>query len=101
MIRNKIKKSKHKKLINKSKGFNKSNLFRLSNQKYIRKLTNQYISRKLKKRIFRTKWIKFINIQLKTINLKYSLFISSLKRQSILLNRKMLYFILLNDLLKK
>src|SRR3546814_11827726 len=91
MIRVRFKKFKIKKLKKEVKGLKKSNLFRISNQKYIKKLCNQFISRKLKKRIFRSKWINFINGQLKQYNLKYSLFISILKSQGILLNINILY----------
>lgn len=92
-------KKKIKTLLKNSKGFRKSNLYKLSKQKYIKALVNKYISRKLKKRFFRAKWIKFISAFLKKNTLHYSLFISSLKKQKISLNRKILFLILVNDII--
>lgn len=96
---NNNKRKRIKKILKNSKGYHKSNLYKISKQKFTKSLSNQFISRKLKKRVFRSKWIKFLNLFLKNINTRYSLFISSLKKQSIALNRKILYFILIKDIL--
>jgi len=92
------KKNKHKKIFREVKNSNNSNIYKIAKQKFFKKLNNQFISRKLNKRNFRSKWIKFINNHLKFFGLKYNLFISSLKRQKILLNRRILYLILIKDL---
>ncbi len=93
----KISKQKRKKILNLSKGFNNSKLYKQVHQRYIKSLNNKYISRKLKKRYFRRFWILKINNFLKSIGLKYSLFISSLKKQKIALNRKILLNLILFD----
>jgi len=90
---------RNKKILIKSKGFKKSNLYKLAKQKYIKKLLNQYKSRKLKKRKYRSRWIFLLNNFLKNLNLRYSLFISSLKKQKIALNRKISYLIIVNDII--
>lgn len=98
MIRTSFITKKIKKTLKASSGFINSNLYKVANQKYIRSLTNQYIARKLKKRFFRRRWIKFINSTLKNRGQKYSLFIFSLKKQNIIINRKILYLLKIYDL---
>lgn len=98
MIRVKSRTYKVKKILKHSSGFVNSNLYKEAKQKYTKSLVNQFLARKMKKRFFRKRWIKFINSMLKTIGYKYSLFISSLKKQKIILNRKILYLILIFDL---
>jgi len=93
MIR--IKSVSHKKI--KIKGYKKSNLYRIIKQKYYKILQYQYISRKLKKRNFRSKWIKTINFILKENYLKYNLFIHSIKKQKIVLDRKIIYYFIVID----
>jgi len=99
MTRVKNKRKKYKKIFNLVKNQRGANLFKIAKQRFLKKLTYQFISRKLCKRYLRSRWISRINNQLKMWGTKYSLFISSLRRQRIILNRKILYFILLNDLL--
>jgi large subunit ribosomal protein L20 len=99
MNRVKNKKNKHKRIFREIKYQKNSNIYKIAKQKFFKKLTNQFISRRLNKRKFRSKWIKFINDNLRNLGLKYSLFISSLKRQKIMLNRRIIYLILLKDLL--
>ena len=98
MIRSVSNTGKVKRKLKSYSGFLNSNLYRTANQKYIRSLTNQYIARKVKKRFFRKRWIKFINLILKEKGQRYSLFIFSLKKQKILLNRKILYLLIIYDL---
>lgn len=100
MIRSKSHTTKVKKILKNSSGFVNSALYKESKQKYIRSLVNQFIARKIKKRFFRKRWIKTISSSLKVIGYKYSLFISSLKKQKIILNRKILYLLLIYDLYK-
>ncbi len=98
MIRISSRAYKVKKILKRSSGFVNSNLYKEVKQKYIRSLVNQFLARKVKKRFFRRRWINFINSKLKITGNKYSLFISSLKKQKIILNRKILYLILIFDL---
>lgn len=99
MNRVKARKNKHKRIFKEVKNCMGSNIFKNAKQRFLKKLSSQFISRRLIKRYFRSKWIKFINKNLKNFGSKYNLFISSLKRQKIMLNRKILYFIILKDLL--
>lgn len=93
----KINKNKRKKILKFSKGFNNSKLYKQIHQRYVKSLHNIFISRKLKKRYFRKFWILKINNFLKSIGVKYSLFISSLKKQKIALDRKILLNLLIFD----
>jgi Ribosomal protein L20 len=92
------KRNKHKRIFKEIKNSRNSNIYKIAKQKFLKKLSNQFISRKINKRNFRSKWIKFINTNLKNLGLKYNLLISSLKRQHIMLNRRILYSILIKDL---
>lgn len=93
----KISRNKRKKILLFAKGFNNSKLYKQTYSRYIKSLKNKYISRRLKKRYFRRFWILKINNFLKSLGLKYSLFISSLKRQKIALDRKILFNLIIFD----
>ncbi|MGX7576630.1 50S ribosomal protein L20 [Candidatus Vidania fulgoroideorum] len=93
-------KRKHKKLINKCKGFigRRKNVFKVCKQAYIKSLQYFYRDVRNKKRDFRKKWIKTINFHLREINENfcYSKFIDFLKKKSINLNRKNIYDLSIN-----
>jgi len=93
----KITKIRRKKILKFAKGFNNSKLYKQIHQRYFKSLNNIFISRKLKKRYFRKMWILKINNFLKSMGLKYSLFISSLKKQKIALDRKILLNLIIFD----
>lgn len=92
---------KHKKVIKLTKGFRGTNsrLFRRANEALLHSGQYAYIGRKLRKRDMRKLWILRINIALKTISekFKYSQFINQLKKSQIMLNRKMLAELAVND----
>nr|YP_010443687.1 ribosomal protein L20 [Merotricha bacillata]UTE94574.1 ribosomal protein L20 [Merotricha bacillata] len=90
--RGNVARKRRNKVLNKSKGFQGSHsvLFRTANQQVMKALLYSYIGRKQKKRHFRQLWITRINATLSTLNMKYNIFISQLKRKKINLNRKML-----------
>lgn len=90
--RGNVARKRRNKVLNKSKGFRGSHsvLFRTANQQVMKALLYSYIGRKQKKRHFRQLWITRINATLSTLNIKYNIFISQLKRKKINLNRKML-----------
>jgi len=56
-----------------------------------------YVGRRLKKRDMRSLWITRINAALKEFGISYSRFIYGLKNGSILINRKMLSELAIND----
>lgn len=88
-----LKKNKHKKLIKLSKSFKGANSkrFKAVKQTKIKSLTYSYKGRKYKKKNYKTLWIKKINLTIKIK--KYNKFISKLKNEKIILNKKILYFL--------
>jgi len=88
-----------KKILNFDKGFSgkHSKLFRVANQKVFHALLYSYRGRKERKRFFRRLWITRIGIATKLYGISYSQFIHSLKKDKILLNRKMLSHLAIFD----
>lgn len=56
-----------------------------------------YAGRKLRKRQLRRLWITRLNIALRNVGLKYSIFISGLKKANILMDRKILADLAVTD----
>ena len=90
--RGNVAKKRRKKVLSYTKGFKSSNsrLFRVAHQQYLKGLSNSYVGRKQRKRLFRRMWVVRINAMTRQSNTSYSRFVSSLKRASIGLNRKIL-----------
>nr|YP_009032722.1 ribosomal protein L20 [Euglenaformis proxima]AGL11988.1 ribosomal protein L20 [Euglenaformis proxima] len=90
--RGSIAKKRRKSILSLNKGFrgSHSKLFRTANQQYMKSLRYSYIDRKIKKRDFRSLWIKRINCTVRRYGLRYNLFINQLKLSRILINRKIL-----------
>ena len=90
--RGNVARKRRKKILHLAKGFKgtHSKLFRVANQQVMKALRYSYIGRKNKKRQFRSLWISRINAACRNENSNYSLFINSLKKSNIGLNRKML-----------
>nr|YP_010337274.1 ribosomal protein L20 [Pseudoerythrocladia kornmannii]QUE28355.1 ribosomal protein L20 [Pseudoerythrocladia kornmannii]UNJ16859.1 ribosomal protein L20 [Pseudoerythrocladia kornmannii] len=90
--RGNVARKRRKKILNLAKGFKgaHSKLFRVANQQVMKSLRYSYIGRKNKKRQFRSLWISRINAECRHNDTNYSLFINSLKKSNIDLNRKML-----------
>nr|QUE28557.1 ribosomal protein L20 [Porphyrostromium boryanum] len=90
--RGNVARKRRKKILSLAKGFKgtHSKLFRVANQQVMKALRYSYVGRKNKKRQFRSLWITRINAECRNNNTNYSLFISSLKKSNIGLNRKML-----------
>lgn len=97
--RSTIAKKRRKKILNLAKSFqgSKSKLFRTANQQIMKSLKYSYISRKKKKTYFRKIWIERINITSKLHFKKYNEIINTLRKNVILLNRKIISKIFLND----
>jgi large subunit ribosomal protein L20 len=72
-------------------------LYRIAKEASVRALTNARIDRKRRKREFRSLWIIRLSAACRQRNLRYSQFINGCKKANILLNRKMLSEIAIND----
>ena len=90
--RGNIARKRRKRILRLAKSFKGSHgsLFRTAKQQVFKALKYSYISRKLKKRRYRSLWIMRINAAVRPFNITYSVFIASLKKFNIGLNRKML-----------
>ena len=90
--RGNVARKRRKKILKLAKGFkgSHSKLFRIANQQVMKALNYAYKARKQKKRTFRRLWISRINAATRNYGINYSLFIAGLKKQKIVLNRKML-----------
>jgi len=88
-----------KKILDFAKGFSgkHSKLFRVANQKVLHALMYSYRGRKERKRFFRRLWITRIGIATKLYGISYSQFIHRLKKDKILINRKMLSHLAIFD----
>ena len=75
----------------------KSKHFKMANQAVMKSLTYAYVSRRLKKRDFRQLWITRINAACKINGMNYSTFMNGLKKAGIVINRKMLAELAVND----
>jgi large subunit ribosomal protein L20 len=91
--------ARHKKILKLAKGYfgKKSICYRIANQAVMKSLSYAYRDRKVKKREFRQLWITRINAAARTSGLSYSKFMNGLKKAGILLNRKVLADMAVND----
>ena len=82
-----------------AKGFRgaQSKQYRVAKQSVMRALAYSYVGRKQRKRDFRKLWIARINAEAKKNGITYSRFMNGLKRAGIVMNRKMLSEIAIND----
>tara|TARA_B000000532_G_scaffold244201_1_gene242994 strand:+ start:3810 stop:4157 length:348 start_codon:yes stop_codon:yes gene_type:complete len=94
-----VAKSKHKKILKSTKGHYgaRSRLFKTAKQSNIKSLQYAFRDRKNKKRGFRSLWISRINASSRSLGVSYSKLINSLVSEKILLNRKILSDIAVND----
>jgi large subunit ribosomal protein L20 len=92
-------KAKHKKVLSSTKGHYgaRSRLFKTAKQSNIKSLQYAFRDRKNRKRSFRSLWIARINAALNEHEISYSRFINSLSKKNIVLNRKILSDIAIND----
>ena len=75
----------------------KSKHFKMANQAVMKSGVYAYTGRKLKKRDFRQLWITRINAACKMNGMNYSTFMNGLKKAGIVINRKMLAELAVND----
>ena len=91
--------AKHKKVLNATKGHYgaRSRLFKTAKQSNIKSLQYAFRDRKNRKRAFRTLWIARINAASRSFNVPYSRLINGLATKDILIDRKILSDIAIND----
>ncbi len=93
--------ARHKKVLEAAKGFlhARHKRYKVAHEAVMHAGRYAYVGRRLKKRDFRTLWIKRINAGLETIdpNLSYSTFIKLLGDHKIEINRKMLAELAVED----
>ena len=82
-----------------AKGYwgSKSKHFKMANQAVMKSGVYAYTGRKLKKRDFRQLWITRINAACKMNGMNYSTFMNGLKKAGVVINRKMLSELAVNN----
>ena len=98
-ISGKIHRQKRKKILKDVKGYYgaRSKQYRTAKDARRRALQNSYIHRRMKKRDFRSLWIIRINAAARMCGISYSRLISCMHKAGIIINRKMLADIAVND----
>ena len=94
-----ITRKKHKKILKRAKGYYgaKSYRFRNAKQAVMKSGAYAYVGRKDKKSNFRKLWIARINAAARMNGLTYSTLIAGLKKANVVINRKMLAELAVND----
>ena len=90
---------KRKKLFKKTKGFfgRRKNVWTVAKNAFEKGQAYAYRDRKTKKRNFRSLWIVRINAGVREYGLSYSTFIGKLAKNNIVINRKVLADLALNN----
>ncbi|MFQ5751515.1 MAG: 50S ribosomal protein L20 [bacterium] len=90
---------RRKKILKQAKGYRgaKSKLIRTAMESVDKALQYAYRDRKQKKREFRKLWIARINAGVRENGMNYSTFINGLKRNNIMVNRKILADLAVHD----
>jgi len=92
-------KAKHKKVLSATKGHYgaRSRLYKTAKQSNIKALQYAFRDRKNRKREFRALWIARINAGSRALGVSYSVLVNGLSKSNILLDRKILSDIAIND----
>ena len=92
-------KKRHNRVLKLAKGYRgaRSKQYRVAKQSVMRALTSSYAGRKERKRQFRQLWIARINAAARINGLSYSKFMFGLKQAGVVMNRKVLSDMALND----
>lgn len=92
-------KKKHRKILKQAKGYYgaKSKLYRPANEAVMRALRSAYVGRKLKKRDMRSLWITRINAAARMNDISYSRMMDGLKKAGVIIDRKILADLAMND----
>ena len=94
-----ITRKKHKKILKRAKGYYgaKHYRFRMAKQAVMKSGMYAYVGRKDKKSNFRKLWISRINAATRMNGITYSNLINGLKKANVVINRKMLAELAVND----
>jgi len=92
-------KAKHNRVLKMAKGYRgaRSKQYRIAKQTVMRALNTAYEGRKQKKRQFRQLWIARINAACRMNDISYSKFMFGLKEAGVVMNRKVLSDLAIND----
>ena len=92
-------KKRHNRVLKLAKGYRgaRSKQYRVAKQSVMRALTSSYAGRKERKRQFRQLWIARINAAARITGLSYSKFMFGLKQAGVVMNRKVLSDMAIND----
>ena len=92
-------KAKHKKVLSATKGHYgaRSRLFKTAKQSNIKSLQYAFRDRKNRKRAFRSLWIARINAGARELGVPYSKLIAGLTKKEIVIDRKILSDLAVND----
>lgn len=93
-------KKRHKKILKSTKGHYgaRSRLYKTAKQSAIKSLQYAFRDRKNKKRSFRSLWISRINSASRNLGVNYSELINALESKKVIINRKILADLAVNDL---
>ena len=94
-----VAKSRHKKVLKKAKGYYgaRSKLFKTAKQAVIKAGQYAYRDRRQRKRQFRALWITRINAAARLHGLSYSRFVDGLNKAEVVIDRKVLADLAVND----
>lgn len=95
----KVARKRRKKILKLAKGYRggRSKLYRSAKNAVIKALTYSYRDRRRRKRDFRKLWIIRINAAVREHGISYSQFMNGLKKANILLDRKVLAHLAIED----
>lgn len=90
---------RHNKILKANKGYvgRAKRTFRVAHEAWMKAGQHAFVSRKLKKRDFRALWINRINAAVRAEGMTYSRFIEGLTKSEIVINRKMLSELAINE----
>lgn len=91
--------ARHKKILKSTKGYRgrQNSTFRVAKQANLKAGLHAYVGRKLKKRTYRALWIQRLNAAVRATGLTYSRFIDGLTKSKIVVNRKNLSELAINE----
>jgi len=94
-----VAKARHKKVLNKAKGYYgaRSKVYRVAKQAVIKAGQYAYRDRRVRKREFRALWITRINAAARLNGLSYSRFVNGLSKAGIEVDRKILADLAVHD----
>ncbi len=97
--RGNVSRNRHKKILKLAKGFKgaRSRIFKVANIAVMKALKYAYRDRRATKRNMRRLWIIRINAAVRAQGISYSRFVNACKKANILVNRKMLAELAVNE----